>query len=84
MADNKNLDKIALLKKTQLVRGHFPSWDKIVLLTHFPQFHLLFSIKSYFTNILLFTFLHFTNIKSISSPFSILKRIRKEEMSMKD
>ena len=51
MVGEKKMDKIVLLKKTRLARGHFPSWDKIVLFTHFSQFYILFSTKFYFTAI---------------------------------
>ena len=56
-----------------LAGGIFFSLDKIALLTHFPPFHFLFPTKSYFTNILLSTFFHFTNIKLNFFPFTNIK-----------
>ena len=50
------------LKEDKVGKGHFSSLNKIALLTHFSLFHFLFTI-SYFINMLLPIFSHFTNIK---------------------
>ena len=83
-ASKKKSDKITLLKKIRLARGHFSSLDKIALLTHFPQFHFLFSTYSYFTNILLSIFFTLPISNSISSLISISKRRKDEEIAVKD
>ena len=67
--------------KTQVsFDGERKIWNKTiktVLLTHFPPFHFLFSTKSYFTNILLSTFFHFTNIKLTFFLFTNIKEMKK-------